>query len=148
MLPKWHVLLGAIFTLLLWAVAPTINPIYLSLVFLSSFLIDFDHYLASALKSKRILGLRDSFRYHDKKIKEEKADISAGIKKKGDFHLFHTIEFHVFVGLLGILFIPLFYIFIGMLFHSLLDVYDGLRKGWLHRREFFLSNWVRKGLRV
>ncbi len=144
MLPRWHILLGALFTILLWLAVPKISFLYLILVFLASFLIDADHYITSAIKSGRIINLGESFEYHRKKNKEQEREIAMGIRRKGDFNLFHTVEFHFLIGLLGIFWIGFFYIFIGMVFHSLMDVYDGLRKGWLHRREFFFFNWLRR----
>src|SRR3989344_8531698 len=121
MLPRWHILLGAIFTLVIWLFVPEISFLYLALLFLSSFLIDFDHYAASGIKTGK-WGLKDSFQYHEKLGKEELKELKKGIRRKGDFHLFHTLEFHVIVGLLGILWAGFFFIFIGMFFHSLLDV--------------------------
>ncbi len=141
MLPKYHVLFGALFTLLIWISSPGINLIYLSLVFFSSFLIDFDHYLASLIKTKK-WRINDSLEYHKKLLKKEKEDIARGIRRKTDFHLFHTVEFHAFVGILGIFITAFFYIFIGMLFHSLLDVFDLIKRNAFHRREYFFFNWL------
>jgi len=143
MYPRYHILLGATFTLLILFLVPQISPIYLALIFFSSFLIDFDHYVASVIKTKNP-RLKESFVYHRKKRIEEKRDIARGIKRKGDFHFFHTIEFHVLVGLLGIFWIGFFYIFIGMIFHSLLDIFSLLQRGSFHRREYFFFNWARK----
>ena len=143
MLPRWHIFWGAIFTLLIWILAPNISLIFLALIFFSSFLIDFDHYIMSVLKTKRI-SLLHAFDYHKKEeiklIKEKKK----GIRKKGDFHLFHTLEFHALIGILGIFWTPFFYIFVGMVFHSLLDLADLLHKDRFYRREFFLINWLIK----
>ena len=144
MLPRWHIILGAIFTIILWIAVPGISFFYLILDFFASFLIDVDHYVASIINSGRIISLKDSFEYHRIKEIQQQKEISRGIRKKSDFHLFHTLEFHLLVGLLGIFWIGFFYIFIGMVFHSLIDIYDGLRKGWLHRREFFFFNWLAK----
>ncbi len=63
MLPRWHILLGAVFTAILWLASREINKFYLLLVFLASFLIDFDHYVNAVIKSGS-LKLRDSFEYH------------------------------------------------------------------------------------
>lgn len=143
MLPKWHILLGSIFTLVIWYFAPSISWLYLSLIFLSSFLIDFDHYIC-AVKNNNKLSLFHAFKYHDKQAEIEKKENKSGIRKKGDFHLFHTVEFHVLVGIVGIFFSPFFYIFIGMVFHSLLDLIWLLKEDRFYRREYFLFNWMRK----
>jgi len=141
MLPRWHILLGAIFTTVIWIAAPQINLINLALIFLSSFLIDFDHYLASLIKTKK-WKLSDSFRYHKKQLAKENKEIARGLKRKGDFHLFHTIEFHILIGIMGIFFRPFLYIFMGMMFHTLLDIIYLAKTGKFHRREFILSNWL------
>ena len=141
MLPRWHILLGTVFTILIWIFSPQINLFYLAIIFFSSFLIDFDHYAASVIKTKK-LGLKDSFRYHEKLNIQEKKEIAKGIKKKSDFHLFHTIEFHLLIGLLGLLWVGFFYVFLGMIFHSTLDIFSMAREGSIHRREYFFFNWL------
>ncbi|SRR3990167_1165836 len=143
MLPRWHILFGAIFSLLIWIVSPQINFGYLLLIFLSSFLIDFDHYLCSALKTKKI-GLFHSFDYHKEMAITQRKERDKGIIRKGDFHIFHTIEFHILVGLLGFAWIGFFYVFIGMIFHTLLDLYSLLYDKYMYRREFFLTAWLWK----
>ena len=142
MLPKWHILLGAIFTFIIWISSPEISLLYLSLIFFSSFLMDFDHYAVSVLKTGNI-SLFDSFDYHKKQTEIEDKEIKKGIRKKGDFHLFHTIEFHILIGLLMFLWTGFFYVFIGMIFHSMLDLISLIYAGKMHRREYFLLNWMR-----
>jgi hypothetical protein len=143
MLPRWHIILGAIFTALVWLAIPNIQIIYLILIFLSSFLIDFDHYLVAVRESKK-LGIKNSLNVYKKKSIQEEKEIKKGIRKKGDFHLFHTVEFHIFIGLLSYFWIGFYYIFIGMVFHSLLDLFYLIFSGRLHRREYFLFNWAIK----
>lgn len=146
MLPRWHIIFGAVFSLLIFIVAPETDLIFIALVFLSSFLIDFDHYLCSLLKTKK-LGLFHSFAYHKEMFDKQKRERDAGIKQKGDFHIFHTVEFHILIGILGVfVWIGFFYVFLGMMFHSLLDIYSLLYEGFMYRREFFLTNWLYKKL--
>ena len=144
MLPRWHIIFGALFALFIWYTSPFIGIFNITLIFLASFLIDFDHYVVFFMKTGK-LSLWHAFDYHKKRQIKEEAEIRRGIRRKGDdFHLFHTIEFHVLIGFLGILWTPFLYIFIGMVFHSLLDLIDGLYYGKLHRREYFFFNWLRK----
>ena len=143
MLPRGHIISGIILILAVFILSPQINFIYLALLFLASFLIDFDHYTASVLKTKR-WGLKNALDYNNKKMIEEKKEKAKGIKAKDDFHFFHTVEFHVFVGFLSVLWIGFFYVFVGMVYHSLLDIFSLIRGGSFHRREFFLFDWVRK----
>jgi len=141
MLPRWHIFWGAVLTAVLFFFIPDVGTLNLILVFLSSFLIDFDHYLNGVWKGKA-WSLRKNFEYHKEIGKNEKKDLNKGIKRKGDFHLFHTVEFHLLVGLLGVLWIEFYYIFIGMVFHSLLDVIYLVKFGRMHRREYFFFNWL------
>ena len=146
MLPRWHILFGTMFTLLIFIASPEINLIYLTLLFLSTFLIDFDHYLCSILKTKKI-GLFHSFAYHDEMKEQAIKDRAKGIRERGDFHIFHTLEFHILVGLLGFVWIGFFYIFIGMIFHSLLDIVSLLYEDFMYEREFFFVAWFYRRIR-
>ena len=144
MLPRWHILSGAIFTILIWIIFPETKLFYLALIFFASFLIDFDHYLC-AVKTTKKISLKNVFNHYEKLCANQKKEIAAGIKKKfPHFHLFHTIEFHILVGVLSFFWIEFFYIFIGMIFHSLLDILSFIKEGTFHVREFFFFNWLRK----
>ena len=143
MLPRYHVLYGAIFTLLFWIMVPEIPLLYLTILFLSSFLIDFDHYVVASYRNNHA-GLGKAFEYHKKDEMKAEREYKRGIKRRGDFHLFHTIEFHLLIGLIGMFYALFFYIFIGMVFHSLLDVFDMLKSRRIYRREFFFFNWLRR----
>jgi hypothetical protein len=79
--------------------------------------------------------------------KIERAEKEKGVRKKGDFHPFHTIEFHALVGLLSLLWVGFFYIFLGMMFHSLLDVIYLVYAGRTYRREFFFVRWIYRKLK-
>lgn len=142
MIPRYHIVLGALFTGLIYFVAPETKIIYLSLIFLSSFLIDFDHYVVSLIRTRKA-SLSHAINYHREVLKKELEEKEKGIRQKGDFHLFHTLEFHILIGILAIFFVPLFYIFIGMVFHSLIDVTYLLIQDRFYRREFFFFNWLR-----
>ena len=141
MYPRWHIFWGAIFSAVIWISAPKTNFIYILFVLFSSILMDFDHYLCAVLKTRK-LGLFHSFAYHDEMKEIMLEERNKGIREKGDFHLFHTIEFHILVGLLGFLWIGFFYVFLGMVFHSLLDIVSMLYDDLMYRREFFLVKWL------
>jgi len=143
MIPKWHILLGAAFTYLIYISAPGTKIIYLALVFFSSFLIDFDHYFAAVIKTRKV-GLINAMKYYKKLNADHDIAYKKGNRDRGDFHFMHTIEFHVLIGVLGIYFVPFLYIFMGMVFHSLSDLFYILYTGMLHRREYFFFNWLRK----
>ncbi|MBX4196749.1 hypothetical protein KW805_04140 [Candidatus Pacearchaeota archaeon] len=141
MLPRTHIILGAAFSILLWIINPNIYWPYLALTFLASVFIDFDHYVASVMKTRK-LSLMHSFDYHARLNKVKDAEKKRGIRTRGDFHLFHTVEFHALIGILGIFFAPFFYIFIGMVFHSLLDLISLVYKDVVYVREYFFFSWL------
>jgi len=45
---------------------------------------------------------------------------------------------------LGLFWNPFYYVFVGMIFHSLLDIGFLMYYGIVDMREFFLFNWIRK----
>jgi len=143
MLPRWHIFFGGIFTATIWVFAPETNMIYLSLIFLSSFLIDFDHYLVAIFNTKK-LSLKKSLKYFECLGEKEKKDKKNRQREKGHFYIFHTLEFHILILFLSTIRIEFFYIFLGMIFHSLWDIVWMVKMDRLYRREFLLSNWVVK----
>ena len=50
MYPKEHVLLGVVFTFVMWVLVPDTPWFYLALVLFTSILIDFDHYIVKKLQ--------------------------------------------------------------------------------------------------
>ena len=72
MLPKTHILLGLIFSLLIYF-SLELTIIQASLVFLSSFLIDFDHYLWYVFK-KKDFSLKNAY-YYLKDFEKDKAHL-------------------------------------------------------------------------
>jgi len=147
MFPRWHILSGLIFSIVFWLVFPLTAWYNVALIFLAAFLIDFDHYMCAVWNTNK-WSLFNAFKYHIKLKKKADEERKKGIFRKGDFNIFHTIEFHALVLAIGFIFNPLFYIFIGMLFHSLLDLVYLLVKGETYRREFFLKNWIRTKIKA
>lgn len=145
MLPKTHVLYGAIFALLFWFAYPETNWLFVAAVFFGAIFIDFDHYATVFYKTGKI-SVASAYKYCINERKKEIAEKKKGIFKKGDFHAFHTIEFHLFVLMLGFLWAGFWYILAGMVFHSLLDFFWMLYERRLYRREYFLANWIYKKL--
>ncbi len=143
MLPRWHLLFGGILTLLIWISAPNTSLIHILLFFLSTFLMDLDHYICAVFNTRKF-SLKEAFDYHKKLDAEDLQRRKRGIREKGDFHLFHTVEFHILVGILGLNWIGFFYIFLGMMFHSLIDIYSLMYASEMYRREFFFVNWIYK----
>ena len=130
MLPKSHILFGAIFAIFLYLIFP-ITIIQTSLVFLSSFLIDFDHYIFGAIR-KKTLNLKKLYFWHK----------SLGEDHKSIMHIFHSIEFIIILVILSYIFNFYLFILIGTLFHSILDLIEITYKNKWGCREFSLFRYL------
>ena len=134
MLPKWHVLLGFLFAYILyWFTSITIFQA--SLIFLAAVFIDIDHYGWCAIK-KKDWNLKIIYNYL-KKYREIKKPLM----------LFHTLEFHILIALLGLIWSLFYYLLIGMIFHSITDFVDLIYTKRLSVREFWLTNALIKKYR-
>lgn len=111
MKPIWHVFFGLVF------VTPVTIFSHLTLlpavlIFFSSFLIDFDHYVWYVQRTGKY-SIQRAYKYFP----------NIKIKKGQKFMLlFHTLEFHIFVGLLTFIWSGFIYVLIGMIFHSFTDI--------------------------
>ena len=122
MYPKTHVIFGFIFSFILFVCFSEINLFFAILIFLSSFLVDIDHYFFRAwkLNQKNIFKAyksnMDIKKNYKKLSKKEKEKIIPG------FYIFHGFEIIIVLFLLGISLHRFFYfIMIGILFHLCLD---------------------------
>lgn len=142
MIPRLHAIYGALFALMVWAIG-RISWQYALVIFLATVFIDFDHYLAASVKTK-IWTPSNALKYYElEKIKALK-ERSMGIRRRGTFHFLHTIEVHIIIALIGIFWMPAFYVFVGIMFHTLLDIWHLVSKDAMYRREFLFWNWIRK----
>ena len=120
MRPLKHLVLGILFAFVLFKIFP-IGIYGFSLIVLSTFFIDVDHYFLYVFK-KRDLSLRNAYHWFvknfDKRIlmsRKEKQDYKYG------FLLFHGLEFWIILAVLSIYSDFFLYIFIGVMFHIFLD---------------------------
>jgi hypothetical protein len=143
MIPRWHIFAGLLFSLFLWILFPSIGFFNLLIIFLSSFLIDFDHYLNAVIGTGKI-GLKNAFDYYKKMIEKWTYEKIHGIREKRDMVLFHTIEFHVLILILSFFFPVFIYVLIGMVFHSVSDIIDMTLRDSLYIREYSFFLWLRK----
>lgn len=143
MLPRWHIIFGIIFCAVFKLISPDTSYVSLFLIWFSSVFIDFDHYLAAAFTHKKWNPVEALNYGHERrqKILDQKSEI--GVCEKGDFHILHTVEIHLVVGIIALLIEPFFFIFIGMMFHSLLDLIWMVRHDVIDSREFFLTRKLR-----
>ncbi len=132
MYPKEHIVYGLLFTIFLKLIVfPTIGVVAMVLLFLSSVLIDVDHYFVHVFKNKNI-GLGKAFDYyHTKTYKKH-------YHKRGPLMIFHTVEFVALLYLLSFYQPYFLFIIIGILFHWALDVYYMYDNKILYERTYSL----------
>ena len=130
MLPKWHILFGAIFVLMLFYFF-NVNLFSCLLIFFTSVLIDIDHYLWFANR-KKDWNLKNAYSWHKNLPKNHKPVLQ----------IFHTVEFLIFLILLIPLFNFLLFLLIGLLFHSVFDVAELIYKNKPCCREYFLVRYI------
>jgi hypothetical protein len=130
MYPKQHIILGAIFSVLIYFLF-NLTFFEAATIFLSSFLIDFDHYMWYVVRNKT-LDIRRSYMFY------------VNLKKncKPIAHLFHTIEFHLLILFIGFYYPLFFFVLIGMVFHSILDIIYLIHEKCLGCREFSLIRYL------
>jgi hypothetical protein len=126
MYPKYHVILGLLFSLVVLYFFPGISLMQASIIFFSSFLIDVDHYIDYAFRKKDfgIGGLRRAYRWHINAVKKIRALPRASRNKIYTCICFlHGIEILALLALWGFLVSEIFLlIFIGFIFHLMLDL--------------------------
>ncbi len=132
MLPKYHILLGFLFSLILYLIFPFIGLIGFLLIFASSVLIDIDHYLYYIF-AKKNFSLGNAYKYFFEKRKKYISSVkSIRNRLNPAMYFLHGIEVLLILFIIGIFVnkISLF-IFIGFIFHLFLDiieqVYFGIR---------------------
>ena len=137
MLPKTHFLFGLIASLSLYLIFPEFSLLGIGLFFLSSFLIDFDHYLYF-LYEKRSFNLKEAIKWFKEK-KKIFENLTKKEKKKyiPGFYIFHGLEWVILFSILGFFVLNLFYfISAGITFHLILDYIEIFNK---KRKIFKLS---------
>jgi hypothetical protein len=123
MYPKYHIILGGLVTILIYLISQ-ITLFQAVIIFLSSFLIDFDHYIIYAIK-KKDLSLKNARNYF-----YEKKDLwlNASKEQRKNFkHLviiFHGIEFWVILIILAQFHTIFYFILTGIIIHMFLDYID------------------------
>jgi hypothetical protein len=121
MLPKNHIILGGIFSLIIYLIFQ-IDFFQAFLIFLSSFLIDIDHYLYYVYK-KKDFSLKKAYNFAlfqknnlMKLKKEERSKFYTG------FFFLHGLEIVLILFLFGVYFSKCFlFVSLGFLFHLILD---------------------------
>lgn len=137
MLPQYHFLFALIASVILFLLK--INPLFILLFFLAAILIDIDHYFLYIARKKSINPFK-AYYYHKYELEKE-------IKKARQKYvlvIFHTIEFFVVLLIFSLIFHTLWPIFLGCLFHEIIDlIYDSTRKEKKYKRAFSLIYYLK-----
>jgi len=122
MLPSKHIILGFVSSLVLFFIYPEFGFLGIAIIFLSSFLLDFDHYLYYIFK-KRDLSLKRAYNYF-LKLRDFFGAADKGKKYKEPILIFHGVEFFIVLVLLTY-FASLFqFVLFGSLIHMVFDFID------------------------
>lgn len=125
---KFHIFYGLLFSLALGLIFK-LSIVEGVILFLSTFLVDIDHYIWYVTKSKNYNPLvaikwyiKNSKIYSKKSVKERAKE------EKGVF-IFHSLFFIILLGLLSYFNRILLFVFLGLLFHIFLDLIDLYMRG-------------------
>lgn len=120
MLPSKHIVIGAVFSVFLYLLG--FQLVYVFLFFLSSFLIDVDHYLYYFYR-KKDLSLKRAFNWY---LALDKRYFALPKNSRGKywygFCIFHGIEPIILIFIFSIFFKPLVFVSLGFLLHIALDI--------------------------
>jgi len=119
-----HVILGGIISLLIFLLAPDIAFSSFLVIFVSSVLIDIDHYLSYAITNNDLNFVR-MCKYQEKRMKVWEG-LSRKQKRysKHDIIIFHGIEFFLLVAAIALFYELARFILIGISIHMILDFID------------------------
>jgi hypothetical protein len=125
MWPKTHIIYGFIFTFLLYIIFPQIGLFEAGLIFLSTVLIDVDHYFYYVFRNKNI-SLRKAINWFSERKRRWHKLTSSQIqqyqnKYKHNVLIFHGLEFVFLIAILTLYYPIFFWILIGISIHLLID---------------------------
>ncbi|KHO55453.1 MAG: hypothetical protein QT10_C0001G0057 [archaeon GW2011_AR19] len=145
MLPKYHIILGFFFSLILFLIFPFIGLLGFLIIFVSSVLIDADIYLYYVF-TKKNFNLINAMKYYSKKRKEVLLlPMEQRAKKQGNIRIFHGIEVLLILFLLGFFINKIFlFIFIGFSFHLFLDIVEQIHYGFRISKISLIFDFVKK----
>ncbi len=120
MLPKWHILYGYIFSLVL-VYFFNFSLFAGFITFMASVFIDMDHVLLYFLKTKNL----NPWKFYSWSLKRKdhyiKLNFSERKQLKAPHFIFHGIEFVILISFLSFLHPFFFWILLGILLHLILD---------------------------
>lgn len=140
MLPSEHILLGLMFSALILFFFPSMGAFGFLIIFLSSFVFDADHYLAYIAITKD-WSLNKAFEFFITTTDDAK---KSNKKQQGPLTIFHTIEFILLLGALSFFHVFFLYVLLGLIFHSVLDIYFLYKEKILFMRDFSVILYLKR----
>jgi hypothetical protein len=127
MLPKYHIILGFFFSSLLFVILPSIGLLNTGVIFLSSFLIDIDHYLLFVVKKRNLNPKKAVEWFFKKKEKYDRIPVKNRNNFYSGFYFLHGFELLVILFLFGLFLSDIFFFILsGFIFHLFLDVLENI----------------------
>jgi uncharacterized Tic20 family protein len=122
MLPKYHLIIGAVISFILWLLFPSFfTPVNSLIIFLSSVFIDVDHYLYYVHK-KKDWSLKKAYRWF---VDERKIWLNLSKKERKNYKItimiFHGVELWVILALLIFINKIFLFVLIGIFIHMVID---------------------------
>lgn len=128
MLPSAHVIFGAIFSLILYLLFPQIGLTAAAVIFLSSVLIDVDHYLYYSIKFND-WNLKNAYKWFiHKTMKWRQLPIYQREQYQRTIMVLHGIECLILLALLILVHKIFLFVLLGFLVHLFLDFVDLMRE--------------------
>lgn len=124
MLPKVHIVIGALLSILIFLFFPSVSSLNAFLIFLASVLIDFDHYAYYAYHKKDWSLKRAYSWFVDKRAQFMNLKPQERKKYRRVIMLFHGIEFWIILILLVKWSIVFLFILLGIIIHITLDLIE------------------------
>lgn len=144
MLPKYHIFFGFLLSLALMLFLPNITLIEGGIVFLSSFLIDVDHYLYYTFNKKNV-NPKKAINYFFE-IRKRLFNMNPKERNKiySCFCFLHGIEVLILLFVAGIFISKYFLlIFIGFTLHLCLDLYEEINLGLRLDKISLIYDWFK-----
>lgn len=131
--PSKHIIINLIISLILLLF---INPLYTAIFFLSSFLIDIDHYIYYIFEKKRF-SLKSAYNWYIIR-KKQFHDLSLKERKKHRYFIFffHSLELLALLFILSIYIPVLFFIALGFSVHLIEDIIVEYKNKSINRKLF------------
>ena len=123
MLPKFHIIIGLIITIIFFFVF-NISVTQSIIIWLASFLIDVDHYLYFVGKKKKISLQQARKFFFEYRAAWLKLDKKEKIKYKKPIFLFHGIECWIILTLISLAYSIVWFVLFGFAIHMTLDYFE------------------------